>query len=298
MPSEPKRTHATNMEMQLLANAAEHSVRRGAFELTAGGSVNWYIAGREVLLDPQMAHAAGKAVYDLLLPEVEGVIGLATAGIIVVAAVQHQTAACCPEPTGAASPRNTAWNGPSKATWPAMSPSWTTPAPRGTPSWNAPKAVESAGSEVVQIISVFDRDQGGEKVRKAGYQYDCVMRLEDGRVVHRMLGRRRVNARQDQARTEPRATQQRSPRCRSSATDSHSRLTCTFGMIQFATLTGTCPTPRPGEQPSRRIPSHAAKPDGSRTGYDGHLRRPAPAKAAGGIIAASARSAGAFSGGK
>ena len=188
MPSEPKRTRATNMEIQLLASAAEHSVRRGTFELTAGGSVDWYIAGREVLLDPQLAHTAGKAVSDLLSPEVEGIIGPATAGIIVVAAVQHQGRRLLPGAYWRSQPKEHGLARSIEGNLARKVAVVDDTCATGHSVLECAKAAEAAGSEIVQIISVFDRDQGGEKVRNAGYQYDCVMRLEDGKVVHRMLG--------------------------------------------------------------------------------------------------------------
>ncbi len=55
----------------------------GEFELTAGGTVNWYIDGRE----DTGVKIAGRILNRILLPEAEVVAGPATAGIIAVSAV-------------------------------------------------------------------------------------------------------------------------------------------------------------------------------------------------------------------
>ena len=60
---------------------------RGEFELTAGGSVTWYIDGRELLLNDTGIKIAGRILNHVLLPEAEVVAGPATAGIITVSAV-------------------------------------------------------------------------------------------------------------------------------------------------------------------------------------------------------------------
>lgn len=135
-----------------------------------------------------MAHAAGKGVSDLLLPEVEGIIGPATAGIIVVAAVQHQGRRLLPGAYWRSQPKEHGLERAIEGNLARRVAVVDDTCATGHSVLECAKAVESAGSEVVQIISVFDRDQGGEKVRRAGYRYDCVMRLEDGKVVHRMLG--------------------------------------------------------------------------------------------------------------
>lgn len=61
-------------------------LHRSEFELAAGGSVTWYIDGRELLLNDTGIKIAGRIVNHILLPEAEVVAGPATAGIITVSA--------------------------------------------------------------------------------------------------------------------------------------------------------------------------------------------------------------------
>jgi orotate phosphoribosyltransferase len=42
------------------------------------------------------------------------------------------------------------------------------------------QAVEEAGSVVRQVVAVFDRGDGGERIRELGYDYRYVLRIEDG----------------------------------------------------------------------------------------------------------------------
>ena len=59
-------------------------LHRGEFELTAGGSVTWYIDGRELLLNDAGIKIAGRILNHILLPEVQTLAGPAIAGIITV----------------------------------------------------------------------------------------------------------------------------------------------------------------------------------------------------------------------
>ena len=45
------------------------------------------------------------------------------------------------------------------------------------------QAVEAAGSVVRQVVAVFDRGEGGERIRQLGYDYRFVLRIEDGEPV-------------------------------------------------------------------------------------------------------------------
>ena len=47
----------------------------------------------------------------------------------------------------------------------------------------AAQAVEQAGSRVRQIIVLFERDDGGSRIKDAGYRYQALVRFEDGRPV-------------------------------------------------------------------------------------------------------------------
>ena len=92
---------------QLVALVPQY-LHHGEFELTAGGSVTWYIDGREPLLNDAGVKIAGRILNHLLLPETEVVAGPATAGIIVVSAVLQAPTASCWAATSATTTRVTA----------------------------------------------------------------------------------------------------------------------------------------------------------------------------------------------
>lgn len=76
-----------SQDLDQLAALVPHYLHRSEFKLTAGGTVTWYIAGRELLLNDAGVKIAGRSLNCILPPETEVVAGPATAGIITVSAV-------------------------------------------------------------------------------------------------------------------------------------------------------------------------------------------------------------------
>ena len=76
-----------SLDLDQLAALVPQYLHRREFELTAGGSVTWYIDGRELLLNDIGIKIAGHILNHIPLPEAEVVAGPATAGIITVSAV-------------------------------------------------------------------------------------------------------------------------------------------------------------------------------------------------------------------
>ena len=70
-----------------LAALVPQYLHHGEFELTAGGTVSWYMDGRQLLLNDTGVKIAGRILNHILLPETEVVAGPATAGITMVSAV-------------------------------------------------------------------------------------------------------------------------------------------------------------------------------------------------------------------
>ena len=76
-----------SQDLERLAALVPHYLHHGEFELTAGGSVAWYIDGRELLLNDTGIKIARRILNQILLPETEVVAGPATAGIITMSTV-------------------------------------------------------------------------------------------------------------------------------------------------------------------------------------------------------------------
>ena len=72
-----------SQDLDQLASLVPEYLHHGEFELTAGGTVSWYIDGRELLLNDTGIKIAGC----ILMPETEVVPGPATSGIITASAV-------------------------------------------------------------------------------------------------------------------------------------------------------------------------------------------------------------------
>ena len=60
-----------SQDLGQLAALVPQYLHHGEFELTAGGSVTWYIDGRELLLNDTGIKIAGRILHELLLPETE-----------------------------------------------------------------------------------------------------------------------------------------------------------------------------------------------------------------------------------
>ena len=168
-----------------IAHLVEPYIHRGNFSLSSGETVAWYIDGRSFMLDNRNAAAAGKALVSLLDPDLPCVGGPATAAIPVVAAIIHQS----PQP------RQGFYVRPAAKDYGLLNRIEGNLAKEvaivddtcfsGESILSAIAAVEEAGSTVRQVVALFDRDQGGAAIRAAGYRYDYVLRLEDGRPVLR-----------------------------------------------------------------------------------------------------------------
>lgn len=171
-----------------LARLVKPHIRRGRFELTDGQSTDWYVDGRSFMLSPEGSALAGRQMSALLAADVRSIGGPVTAAIPVVAAVVHQSPVprrgfyVRTEPRAHGLLRQIEGN-----LEPVVAIVDDTCATGGS-IIRCIDAVESAGSVVRQVIVVFDRDDGGERIRRMGYDYSYLLRLEDGRAVSSTIG--------------------------------------------------------------------------------------------------------------
>ena len=158
-------------------------IHRGHFALEDGQTTNWYVNGRAFMLSPEGSILAGRIIGDMLSDDVRCVGGPATAAIPVVAAVVHQSAV----------PRAGFYVRAEAKDYGMLNRIEGNLEPQvaivddtcytGDSIIRCIRAVEDAGSEVRQVVAVFDRGSGGQRIRDLGYDYRFVLRIEDGKPV-------------------------------------------------------------------------------------------------------------------
>ena len=170
----------TENDLQAIAELVRGYVHRGNFELTEGQSTHWYIDGRAFLLSPDGAALAGRGLAGLLDDDVRCVGGPVTAAISAVAAIVHQSPIprcgfyVRHEPKGHGLLNRIEGNLEREVA--IVDDTCAT----GGSLIKCIEAVEEAGSVVRQVVAVFDRDDGGQRIRQLGYDYRYVLRVEDG----------------------------------------------------------------------------------------------------------------------
>ena len=170
-------------DLQAMAELVRPHVHRGHFALEDGQTTNWYVNGRAFMLSPEGSILAGRIIGDMLADDVRCVGGPATAAIPVVTAVVHQSAVhrtgfyVRGEAKGYGMLNRIEGNLETQVA--IVDDTCYT----GDSIINCIRAVEEAGSVVRQVVAVFDRGDGGERIRELGYDYRFVLRIEDGQPV-------------------------------------------------------------------------------------------------------------------
>ena len=166
-----------------IAELVRPHIHRGHFALEDGQTTNWYVNGRAFMLSPEGSILAGRIIGDMLSDDVRCVGGPATAAIPVVAAVVHQSAV----------PRAGFYVRAEAKDYGMLNRIEGNLEPQvaivddtcytGDSIIRCIQAVEEAGSVVRQVVAVFDRGSGGQRIRDLGYDYRFVLRIEDGKPV-------------------------------------------------------------------------------------------------------------------
>ena len=155
----------------------------GDYTLSWGGKSRFYFDGRLLSLEPEGAYIIGQS----LLPYVTGAGATAVGGptlgadpmVAAIAMTSHMTgrahlwlhrAQRDQRPRDRKAHRGAA--DPGAARW----PSWTTPAPPADPCFRPSPLPRTRGCEVVKVLSVLDRREGGsEKLRERGYNFSSLL---------------------------------------------------------------------------------------------------------------------------
>ena len=186
LPLQPERqTFVTRVisnmdELQAIAQLVRPHIHKGRFVLEDGRTTDWYVNGRAFMLTPEGSILAGRFIGNLLAGDVRCIGGPATAAIPVVTAVVHQS----PVPrTGFYVRAESKAYGMLNRIEGNLEPQVAIvddTCYTGDSIIRCIEAVEEAGSVVRQVVAVFDRGDGGQRIRELGYDYRYVLRIEDG----------------------------------------------------------------------------------------------------------------------
>jgi len=167
-------------DLQYMAELVRPHIHRGRFALEDGQTTDWYVNGRAFMLTPEGGILAGRIIGNLLADEVRCVGGPATAAIPVVTAVVHQSGV----------PRTGFYVRTDAKSYGMLNRIEGNLEPQvaivddtcytGDSIIRCIQAVEEAGSVVRQVVAVFDRGNGGQRIRDLGYDYRFVLRVENG----------------------------------------------------------------------------------------------------------------------
>ena len=167
-------------DLQNIAELVRPHIHRGRFALEDGQTIDWYVNGRAFMLSPKGSILAGRMIGSMLADDIRNVGGPATAAIPVVTAVVHQSGV---PRTGfyvrAEAKDYGMLNRIEGNLEPQVAIVDDTCYTGDSLIWCI-RAVEDAGSEVRQVVAVFDRGNGGQRIRELGYDYRFVLRIEDG----------------------------------------------------------------------------------------------------------------------
>ena len=164
-----------------LARRVPNYVHRGQFTLTHGSEVDWYVDGRELLMSPWESKAAGKLLSRLVRLDVDCLVVPATAGLLVLQAMIHQSkrdlyGAYVRSSTKEYGLQNQIEGRPVNRVA-VVDDTCST----GGSILDTIDVLKNKGIEVIQVITLFDRDEGYKRIP---YNYRRVFRLEDGVVVN------------------------------------------------------------------------------------------------------------------
>ena len=168
---------------QAIAELVRPHIHRGRFVLEDNQTIDWYVNGRAFMLTPEGSILAGRIIGNMLADEVRCIGGPATAAIPVVAAVVHQSGV---PRTGFYVRAEAKGYGMLNRIEGNLEPQVAVvddTCYTGDSLIRCIRAVEETGSVVRQVVAVFDRGDGGERIRQLGYDYRFVLRIENGQPV-------------------------------------------------------------------------------------------------------------------
>lgn len=163
----------------------EKAYKEGQFTLASGKTSSFYINGKMVTLHPEGLALASEMILDILDPDVRAVGGLTIGADPIiggVVALSHGRGRPVYGFMVRKEPKDHGTKdlieGPLTVGWKVCILEDTTTT--GGSLRKAVEAAEEAGCEVVQVITLIDRLEGGaDSLRADGYRFDALLTIED-----------------------------------------------------------------------------------------------------------------------
>jgi orotate phosphoribosyltransferase len=179
---------------ELLNLIAQLAYREGEFRLASGQMSSYYIDGKMVTLHPRGAHLVGQVVFEQIKDSRPDAIGGLMIGADPIAAAVAVVSDLRGQPIPAFIARKEikdhgtrkALEGPvpDRARVVIIDDVNTT----GGSLIQAADAARESGCEVVSVIAIVDREQGGrDNIEAKGYRYDPIFTISDVRAAYREL---------------------------------------------------------------------------------------------------------------
>ena len=162
------------------------SVLRGEFVLTSGRTSNYYIDGRMTTLSADGAAMTGQYIFDMIRDLNVDAVGGPTVGADPMATAVSLASYQAGKPIDAFIVRSDRkQHGTMRQIEGPVRPGSRVvvlddTVTSGGSLLHAAKAAEEAGCEVVKIVAILDRLQGGsQKIRDAGYEFESILTNDD-----------------------------------------------------------------------------------------------------------------------
>jgi len=178
----------SNTDAEIILELAKEkgALMFGEFQLSAGGTSSYYFDGRIVTLDPKGAHHVARA----FLPVVRNSGATAIAGptlgadpiVAAVSVMSYQDDG--PPMPGLIVRKETKGHGGKRAIEGPLVPGSRVAVAddacsTGSGLFHAIEAVEDAGCEVVKVLTIIDRHQGGsDELRRLGYDFYALLEAD------------------------------------------------------------------------------------------------------------------------
>ena len=166
-----------------MAKLVRPHIHRGRFALEDGQTTDWYVNGRAFMLSAVGSILAGRIIGSMIADDVRCVGGPATAAIPVVTAVVHQSGVSRSGFYVRAEAKDYGMLNRIEGNLETQVAIVDDTCYTGDSIIRCIQAVEAAGSVVRQVVAVFDRGIGGQRIRDLGYDYRFVLRIEEGEPV-------------------------------------------------------------------------------------------------------------------
>ncbi len=183
----------SNTDAEIILELAKEkgALMFGEFQLSAGGTSSYYFDGRIVTLDPKGAHYVARAFLPVVRDSGATAIAGPTLGadpIVAAVSVMSYQDEGSPMP-GLIVRKETKGHGGQRAIEGPLVPGSRVAVvddacSTGSGLFHAIEAVEDAGCEVVKVLTIIDRHQGGsEELRRRGYDFYALLEADaDGNV--------------------------------------------------------------------------------------------------------------------